>query len=149
MMLALPDEVKARHDVGAVAKLMISSAPARKDTKLAILEHFRNGSLYELYGSTEAGWVTLLRPEEQIDKLGSVGREWAGTGAIRLLDPKAVKCPTARSANCTRARPTSSTATGRTRRRRPSASAATGARWATWPAATPTATSRWSTARAT
>ena len=46
---------------------MISSAPARRDTKLAILEHFRNSQLFELYGSTEAGWVTLLRPDEQID----------------------------------------------------------------------------------
>ena len=88
MMLALPQAVKARYDVSRVEKLMISSAPARRETKLAILEHFSNGSLYELYGSTEAGWVTLLRPDEQIDKLGSVGREWAGSGAIRLLDPE-------------------------------------------------------------
>lgn len=86
MVLALPDEVKRRYDVSAVGKLLVSSAPARKDTKLAILEYFRNGRLYELYGSTEAGWVTLLRPDEQISKLGSVGREWAGSGAIRLLD---------------------------------------------------------------
>ena len=86
MILALPDEVKRRYDMSSVGKLMISSAPARKDTKLAILEYFRNGKLYELYGSTEAGWVTLLRPDEQIVKLGSVGREWAGSGAIRLLD---------------------------------------------------------------
>ena len=93
MMLGLPDAVKAQYDVSAVEKLMISSAPARKDTKLAILEHFRNGRLYELYGSTEAGWVTLLRPEEQIDKLGSVGREWAGSGAIRLLDADGHEVP--------------------------------------------------------
>ena len=93
MMLGLPDEAKARHDVSAVEKLMISSAPARKDTKLAILEHFRNGRLYELYGSTEAGWVTLLHPEEQIDRLGSVGREWAGSGAIRMLDPEGREVP--------------------------------------------------------
>lgn len=86
MMLALPDAVKARYDVSAVGKLMISSAPARRDTKLAILAHFANSRLYELYGSTEAGWVTLLRPDEQLHKLGSVGREWAGSGAIRLLD---------------------------------------------------------------
>ncbi|AYH42698.1 AMP-binding protein [Azoarcus sp. DN11] len=86
MILALPDAVKQRYDMGSVGKLMISSAPARKDTKLAIVEYFRNGRLYELYGSTEAGWVTLLRPDEQIVKLGSVGREWAGSGAIRLLD---------------------------------------------------------------
>ena len=93
MMLGLPEATKAKYDVGAVEKLMISSAPARKDTKLAILEHFRNGRLYELYGSTEAGWVTLLRPEEQIDKLGSVGREWAGSGAIRLLDVEGREVP--------------------------------------------------------
>lgn len=93
MMLGLPDDVKAKYDVSAVEKLMISSAPARKDTKLAILDHFHNGKLYELYGSTEAGWVTLLRPEEQIDKLGSVGREWAGSGAIRLLDADGREVP--------------------------------------------------------
>ncbi len=93
MMLALPDEVKRRYDVSRVDKLLVSSAPARKDTKLAILDHFRNGKLYELYGSTEAGWVTLLRPDEQIRKLGSVGREWAGSGAIRLLDEQRREVP--------------------------------------------------------
>ena len=86
MLLALPAQVKARYDVSRVGKLMISSAPARKDTKLAILDYFSNGKLYELYGSTEAGWVTLLRPDQQIARLGSVGREWAGSGAIKLLD---------------------------------------------------------------
>ena len=86
MMLGLPQAIKARYDVSAVGKLMISSAPARKETKLAILDHFPNGELYELYGATEVGWVTLLRPEQQIAKLGSVGREWCGSGAIKLLD---------------------------------------------------------------
>ena len=55
MMLGLPEAVKAKYDVSAVEKLMISSAPARKDTKLAIMSFFKNGKLYELYGSTEAG----------------------------------------------------------------------------------------------
>jgi len=79
MMLGLPDDVRKRYDVSRIRKLMISSAPARKDTKLAILEYFSNSQLYELYGSSEAGWVTLLRPDEQIDHLGSVGREWTGS----------------------------------------------------------------------
>ena len=86
MMLALPEAVKARHDLRAVRKLMISSAPARRETKLAIMACFPNSELYELYGSTEAGWVTLLRPHEQFERLGSVGREWAGSGPIKLLD---------------------------------------------------------------
>jgi fatty-acyl-CoA synthase len=86
MMLALPEATWQRHDVSRVDKLLISSAPARRDTKLAILERFPNGRLYELYGSTEAGWVTLLRPDEQLARIGSVGREWTGSGPIRLLD---------------------------------------------------------------
>ena len=93
MMLGLPEATRAQYDVSAVAKLMISSAPVRKDTKLAILEYFRNGRLYELYGATETGWVTLLHPEEQIDRLGTVGREWAGSGAIRMLDVDGVEVP--------------------------------------------------------
>lgn len=93
MMLGLPEAVKAKYDVGAVEKLLISSAPARKDTKLAIMAHFRNSGLYELYGSSEAGWVTLLRPEEQIERLGTVGREWAGSGAIKILDPEGREVP--------------------------------------------------------
>ncbi len=86
MLMALPQEIKRRYDLSAVGKLMISSAPARQETKRGIMALFPNGQLYELYGSTEAGWVTLLRPDEQLRKLGSVGREWACSGAIRLLD---------------------------------------------------------------
>ncbi len=93
MTLGLPQAVKSRYDVASVNKLLISSAPARRETKLAILEHFRNSRLYELYGSTEAGWVTLLRPDEQLTKLGSVGREFTGTGRVRLLDDAGNEVP--------------------------------------------------------
>jgi acyl-CoA synthetase (AMP-forming)/AMP-acid ligase II len=93
MLLALPEATKRRYDVTAVRRLMISSAPARKETKLAILEQFSNSDLFELYGSTEAGWVTLLRPDEQITKLGSIGREWTGSGPIKLLDPDGREMP--------------------------------------------------------
>jgi len=86
MMLGLPENVRARYDVGGVKRLLISSAPARRDTKLAILDYFRNSGLLEMYGSTEQGWATLLGPEEQLAKLGSVGRELTGTGPVKLLD---------------------------------------------------------------
>jgi len=86
MMLALPAAVRAKYNVDRVTKLLVSSAPARRDTKLAIMDHFRNSGLFELYGSTEAGWVTMLHPEEQLTKLGSVGRECIGSAPIRLLD---------------------------------------------------------------
>ena len=93
LMLGLPDAVKAQHDLSRVGKLLVSSAPARRETKLAILQLFSNGKLFELYGSTEAGWVTILRPDEQIEHLGSVGREWAGSGAIKLLDSTGHEVP--------------------------------------------------------
>jgi fatty-acyl-CoA synthase len=93
MMLGLPDAVRARYDVDAVTKLMISSAPARRDTKLAIMDFFRNSGLFELYGSTEAGWVTMLHPDEQFTKLGSVGRECVGSRPIRLLDAQGRDVP--------------------------------------------------------
>jgi fatty-acyl-CoA synthase len=86
MILGLPESVKRGLNVDSVTKLLVSSAPARQDTKLALMEYFRRSQLYEAYGSTEAGWVTLLRPEEQLTKLGSIGRECLGTGRIKLLD---------------------------------------------------------------
>jgi acyl-CoA synthetase (AMP-forming)/AMP-acid ligase II len=86
MVLDLPAAVRDRYNVDAVTKLMISSAPARREAKLAIMDCFRNSGLYELYGSTEAGWVTMLHPDEQFAKLGSVGRECVGSRPIKLLD---------------------------------------------------------------
>lgn len=93
MMLALPERVRTSYNVDAVTKLMISSAPARADTKRAIMAYFKNSGLFELYGSTEHGWVTMLHPDEQFSKLGSVGRETVGSRPIRLLDAQGNDVP--------------------------------------------------------
>jgi len=93
MMLALPDDVKNSIDVSSIRQLLISSAPARKDLKLAIMDYFKNAELWEAYGSTEAGLVTLLRPEDQFQKLGSIGREVFGTDRIRILDENRKEVP--------------------------------------------------------
>jgi acyl-CoA synthetase (AMP-forming)/AMP-acid ligase II len=93
MMLEIPGAVRERHDTSRVTKLMISSAPARRETKQAVMEFFPNSGLFELYGSTEAGWVTMLQPEEQFSKLGSVGRECVGTKPVRLLGDDGTEVP--------------------------------------------------------
>ena len=85
MILSLPDEVKAKYNVSCIRKLLCSSAPAREDTKLGIMDFFKNSELFEAYGSTEAGLVTLLHPEDQLRKLGSIGREVIGSDRIHLL----------------------------------------------------------------
>jgi len=86
MMLGLPAASRERLKLDCVEKLMVSSAPARPDTKRAVMEMFKNSGLYELYGSSEAGWVTMLHPDEQFNHLGTVGRECVGSAPIRMLD---------------------------------------------------------------
>jgi acyl-coenzyme A synthetase/AMP-(fatty) acid ligase len=93
MMLALPDDIKLNIDVSSIRQLLISSAPARKETKLAIMEYFKNAELWEAYGSTEGGLVTLLRPEDQFKKLGSIGKEIFGTDRIKILDENRNEVP--------------------------------------------------------
>jgi len=93
IMLALPDQVKGRYDVSSVRQLLISSAPARKDLKKAIMNYFQNAELWEAYGSTEAGMVTLLRPEDQFKKLGSIGKEIFGIDRIKILDAQGKEVP--------------------------------------------------------
>jgi fatty-acyl-CoA synthase len=86
MMLGLPQATRAKYNCDAVTKLMISSAPARPETKREVMEMFPNSGLFELYGATETGWVTMLHPHEQFTKLGSVGRECVGAAPIKILD---------------------------------------------------------------
>jgi fatty-acyl-CoA synthase len=86
MMLGLSAAVRGKYNFDAVTKLMISSAPARPETKREVMEMFPNSGLFELYGATETGWVTMLHPHEQFTKLGSVGRECVGAAPIRILD---------------------------------------------------------------
>ena len=129
---------------------MISSAPARQETKRGVMEMFRNSGLFELYGSTEAGWVTMLRPDEQFTKLGSVGRECVGSRADPLLDEDGARGAGRRARRALLLQPLHLRRlleAAREDRGRPSA--ATTARSATWRGATRTATSISSTARAT
>jgi acyl-CoA synthetase (AMP-forming)/AMP-acid ligase II len=92
-MLDLPGAVRGAQDLRHVSKLLISSAPARRETKLSIMECFPSSRLFEAYGSTEAGLVTLLRPEQQFEKLGSIGREIVGTARVKLLDAEGLEVP--------------------------------------------------------
>ncbi|MEA3230964.1 MAG: AMP-binding protein [Thermodesulfobacteriota bacterium] len=85
LILDVPEE-KKRFDVGSIRKLLCSSAPVRKSMKLAIMDFFPGVDLYEGYGSSEAGIVTVLKPEDQMRKLGSIGYETLGTDFVKILD---------------------------------------------------------------
>jgi len=85
LILNASEDAKKR-DVSSIRKLLCSSAPVRKSMKLAIMEFFPGVELYEGYGSTEAGIVTVLKPEYQLKKLGSIGFESLGTEFVKILD---------------------------------------------------------------
>ena len=85
LILNAPPDAKKR-DVSSIRKLLCSSAPGRKSMKQAVMEFFPGVRLYEAYGSTEGGMVTILKPEYQMTKLGSIGFECIGTDFIRILD---------------------------------------------------------------
>jgi acyl-CoA synthetase (AMP-forming)/AMP-acid ligase II len=85
LILNTPPETRSRN-VGSIRKLLCSSAPVRKNMKLAILDFFPGVELYEAYGSTEAGIVTILKPEDQMRKLGSIGYEAAGTDFVKIIN---------------------------------------------------------------
>jgi acyl-CoA synthetase (AMP-forming)/AMP-acid ligase II len=93
MILDLPEDVKTSRDVASIRQLLISSAPAGRDLKLEIMAYFRNAELWEAYGSTEGGLGTLLRPEDQLRRIGSIGREIFGIDRIRLLDENRQEVP--------------------------------------------------------
>ena len=83
-----------RRDVSSIRKLLCSSAPVRRKMKREIMAFFPNAELYEGYGSTEAGSVTVLNPEDQLTKTGSIGRELLGTDSIKILDSQGNEMPT-------------------------------------------------------
>jgi acyl-CoA synthetase (AMP-forming)/AMP-acid ligase II len=91
-ILNVSEDAKKR-DVSSIRKLLCSSAPVRKNMKLAIMEFFPGVQLYEGYGSTEAGIVTVLKPEDQLRKLGSIGSESLGTDFVKILDESGREVP--------------------------------------------------------
>jgi acyl-CoA synthetase (AMP-forming)/AMP-acid ligase II len=93
LILNVPEDVRERFDLRSMRSFLCSSAPVRSKIKKGILKCFPDVRLYEAYGSTEAGLVTILRPEDQLRKLGSMGRECIGTDVIKLLDENGNEVP--------------------------------------------------------
>ncbi len=81
----LPDAVFSRFDVSSMARMVANAAPWSYALKQLYLSRFPKLSLFEVYGSTELGINTLLRPEHQLSKPGSCGKVAPGV-EIMLFD---------------------------------------------------------------
>lgn len=85
-LLALPDDVKAAHDVGSVRFIIHGAAPCPVADKRAIIEWF-GPIVTEIYAATE-GMGTIVTSQEWLDKPGTVGRP--APGAVRICDERGI-----------------------------------------------------------
>ncbi len=85
MICNLPDDVKHRYDRSSMRVMIANAAPWSFALKQQYVASFPAESLFEVYGSTELGVNTILRPEDQMRKPGSCGKE-APMVEIRLYD---------------------------------------------------------------
>jgi len=76
-IVSLPDDVKSRYAVDSLRIVMTSGSALSRDLKLAATELFGE-VLYDLYGSTEAGWVAIASPDVIREHPSSVGRPVEG-----------------------------------------------------------------------
>jgi acyl-CoA synthetase (AMP-forming)/AMP-acid ligase II len=85
MICSLPADVKAHYDRSSMRVMIANAAPWSFALKQQYVRDFPPESLFEVYGSTELGVNTILRPEDQMRKPGSCGKE-APMVEVRLYD---------------------------------------------------------------
>jgi long-chain acyl-CoA synthetase len=82
-LLALPDEVRARHDLSSLRSMVHAAAPCPVEIKQRMLDWW-GPVIYEYYAATEGGG-TVVTPEQWLAKPGTVGLPWPGA-EIRIVD---------------------------------------------------------------
>nr|MBA2599100.1 AMP-binding protein [Actinomycetota bacterium] len=76
-ILTLDDEIKSRYDLSSLRVVMASGSAMSTEMRRAATELFGD-VLYDLYGSTEVGWVAIARPQDMLDHPGTVGKPVPG-----------------------------------------------------------------------
>ena len=77
-IVSLPDDVLDRADCSSMRCLIANAAPVPYALKQQVIAKLGDGFLFEVYGSTEMGIITVLRPEDQLRKPGSCGKPYGG-----------------------------------------------------------------------
>ena len=90
-IVQLPDEVKRRYDLSSLRIVLASGSAISQDLKKAATELFGE-VLYDLYGSTEAGWVAIATPEDIKKNPKSLGKPTAGI-EVAVFSPEGDKLP--------------------------------------------------------
>ena len=88
----LPPGELARADMSSMRTLIANAAPVPYSLKQEVVAKLGDGFLYEVYGSTELGVVTVLPPEDQLRKPGSCGKTY-GPIDVRIVRDDGTDAP--------------------------------------------------------
>ncbi len=91
-IVALPPGELARADLSSMRTLIANAAPVPYALKQELIEKLGDGFLYEVYGSTELGVVTVLAPADQLRKPGSCGTTY-GPIEVRIVRDDGSEAP--------------------------------------------------------
>ena len=83
-IVSLPADDLAKADMSSMVCLIANAAPVPYALKQEIVDKLGAGWLYEVYGSTELGVDTVLKPDDQLRKPGSCGKPYGGI-EIRIV----------------------------------------------------------------
>jgi fatty-acyl-CoA synthase len=94
-VLALGSEAIGAHDLRALRVIASSGSALRPELALEVMDRFGD-VLYNLYGSTEAGWVSIATPADLRAAPGTAGRIPPAM-MVKLLDKAGREVPAGRT----------------------------------------------------
>ncbi|HEY5014724.1 MAG TPA: AMP-binding protein, partial [Acidimicrobiia bacterium] len=92
-IVSLPPEELAKADMSSMICLIANAAPVPYALKEEVFEKLGTTFLFEVYGSTELGVDTVLKPEDQLRKPGSCGKPYGGI-QLRIVREDGTDAPT-------------------------------------------------------
>jgi acyl-CoA synthetase (AMP-forming)/AMP-acid ligase II len=92
-IVALPDDELAKADLASMICLIANAAPVPYALKEEVVAKLGDGFLFEVYGSTELGVDTVLKPEDQLRKPGSCGQPYGGIQIKIVQDDGTLAAP--------------------------------------------------------
>ena len=90
-LLKLPEEVRHRYDISSLRFVMHAAAPCPVHVKRAMIEWW-GPVIWEFYGATESGAVTIVSSEDWLRKPGTVGRPSKGA-TLSIQDEQGREVP--------------------------------------------------------
>ena len=94
-MVSLDDDVRAKYDMSSLRIVLASGSVLSEDLRKAAIELFGD-VLYDLYGSTEIGWVAIARPEDMRARPKTVGKPVQGNEIV-VFSPDGERLPPGRT----------------------------------------------------